>query len=226
MRKGTDLITLDTLIELRACKEGREFFAEHHPDGGEYQEVLNAACEHGRPDFASWLLRELGPTDDVLAVDEIKTDGSVVFAGKIVVGRSIKAGWSIEAGGSIEAGKSIKAGGWIKAGWSIEAGGWIKAGWSIEAGKSIKAGGWIKAGGSIKAGWSIEAGGSIEADEWIEAGGSIEADEWIKAGYDSGIYAGLKAKLSDKSNRTVTAKIKPDNLMCGEFAPLEDRHEN
>ena len=160
MRKGTDLITLNTLIELGACKEGLEFFAEHHPDGGEYQKVLDTACEHGHPDFASWLLDKLGPTDAVLAVDEIKTDGSVVFAGKIVVERSIEAG------------------------------------------------GCINAGGSIKAGW------------WIKTGGCI------KAGYDSGIYAGLKAKLSDKSNRTVTAKIKPDNLMCGEFAPLEDSHEN
>lgn len=70
MRKGTDLITLDTLTELGACDEGKEFFAEHHPEGGEYQKVLDAACEHDHSNFAGWLLNKLGPTDAVLDVDK------------------------------------------------------------------------------------------------------------------------------------------------------------
>ena len=202
MRKGTDLITLDMLEKLGACDEGKKLFAEHHPDGDEYQKVLDIACEHDRPDFASWLLSKLGATVDVLTVDEIKTDKAVVFAGKIVAKFSIEAGGPIVTGGPIVAGGSIVADG------------------PIEAGGSIETGGPIKAGGPIVAGSLIKADGPIEAD-W-----SIVAGSLIKAGYGFGIYAGLKAKLSDKSNRTVIAKIQPDNLMCGEFAPLEDSHED
>lgn len=220
MRKGTDLITLDMLEKLEACDEGKKFFVEHHPGGGEYQKVLDIACEYDHADFASWLLDKLGATVDVLTVDEIKTDKSVVFAGGIIAESSIEAGGQIQVGRSIEAGETIRAGKLIKAGKSIEAGLLIKAGGRILAGRSISAGWSIETGELIRAGEQIQAGWSIRAGWSISAGWSIET------GKDFGIYAGLNVGLSNKAFRTVSAKIKPDNLMCGEFVPLEANHED
>ena len=63
----------------------------------------------------------------------------------------------------------------------------------------------------IKAGYGIEAGGGIEAGDGIEAGGGI------KAGCGYGIYAGLRVKVTNREYRTIRAKNKPDNIMCGEW---------
>ena len=63
----------------------------------------------------------------------------------------------------------------------------------------------------------IEAGCSIKAGCSIEAGCSIKAGEGIKAGEDYGIYAGIKCRLSLRDWRKISAKSKPENIMCGEW---------
>ena len=74
-------------------------------------------------DFASWLLHEVGPTDDVRTYeDQIDDENmSICFAGTLILkkgakvkcieaGLGIKAGWGIKAGCGIEAGEGIEAG--------------------------------------------------------------------------------------------------------------------
>lgn len=156
---GKFIITREMLAEqYGACTEGMELFDRNHPDGkGEYQTLLDEACAADRADFASWLLDKVGPTEDVLELDEINDpDRSIVFAGTVKIAKSAVL-------------KSINAGGRIDAGWDINAGG------------------------------SINAGGNIEAGDFF------------------GIYAGLRVRITDHRYRTVRAKSKPNNLMCGEF---------
>ena len=64
----------------------------------------------------------------------------------------------------------------------------------------------------------------IKAGYGIEAGDGIEAGRGIKAGEKFGIYAGLKVRI-DSDARRVTAKNKPDNLMCGVYVPINDDEE-
>ena len=245
---GKCIITRDHLAQLGACESGMDFFDQTYPEGkAEYQDMLDKAVAGGRTDYAAWLLEEVGPTEDVLEVEEINSkELDVVFAGRVcvklgIIVRRLIAGWGIEAGCGIEAGEGIKAGCGIKADWGIEAGWGIKAGcgieagWGIEAGEGIKAGcgieaGWgieagcgieagegIKAGCGIKADWGIEAGWGIKAGCGIKAGWGIEAGEGIKAGWEHGIYAGLRVKVTNREYRAIRAKNKPDNIMCGEW---------
>lgn len=64
--------------------------------------------------------------------------------------------------------------------------------------------GCIKAGGGIEAGWGIDVGGGIEA------------------GDEFGIYAGLHFRITNKTQRKIIAKERPENIMCGEFEEKKD----
>ncbi|WP_010276544.1 hypothetical protein [Paenibacillus senegalensis] len=145
--KGTDLLTVDQIKSYDPCSEGYKFFLTHFPDGGEYQAILDKCCEAGRSDWAEWLIRKVGPTEDVREYDEhvSSTELSIVFAGRVVfkLGAVVKrliAGLGIEAGEGIEAGWGIEAGEGIKAGWGIKAG----EGYGVFAGLRIRLSMWSR----------------------------------------------------------------------------------
>ena len=102
-------ITKELLREKGACAAGymgflKEFPEEKYPDGVEYQDLLDC-CAEKRFGYGSWLLSEFGRTDDVRKVDgDLITEKSIIFAGRLEVSRSIKAGEGIEAGWGIKAG--------------------------------------------------------------------------------------------------------------------------
>ena len=86
--------------------------------------------------------------------------------------------------------------------------------------ESIRVGADIKAGGDIEAGGYIKAGGDIEAGAFIKGGG------YIKAGNDYGIYAGLNVRLSEQEQYGyITAKAKPQNIMCGNWKEEDKLNE-
>ena len=115
---GKFIITRDRLAQLGACKSGMDFFDKTYPDGqAEYQDMLDKAVTGGHTDYATWLLDKIGPTEDILEVEEInEKELDIVFAGRIfiklgvvvrrlIAGEGIEAGWGIKAGEGIEAGK-------------------------------------------------------------------------------------------------------------------------
>ncbi len=232
-------ITKELLKEKGACAAGyRDFLKEYpvdkYPDGVEYQELLDCCAEKDFS-YGSWLLGAFGKTDEVRKIDgDLIVEKGIIFAGQLEVKGCIEAGEDIEAGCGIKAGCGIEAGCGIKAGEDIEAGRGIKAGDGIEAGYGIKAGwgieaGWgIKAGDGIEAGWGIEAGngiksvGGIKAGWSIKAGWGIEAGDGIEVGDEFGIYAGLCCRITNKTQRKIIAKNRPENIMCGEFEEKKD----
>ena len=190
-------ITKELLKEKGACADGyRDFLKEYpvdkYPDGVEYQELLDC-CAEKNFEYGSWLLEMFGRTDEVRKIGgDLIIEKGIIFAGQL------------EVKGCIEAGRGIKAG------WGIEAGDGIKAGWGIEAGRGIKAG------------WGIEAGDGIKAGRGIKAGWGIEAGDGIKSGDEFGIYAGLRCRITNKTQRKIIAKKRPENIMCGEFEEKRD----
>ena len=88
--------------------------------------------------------------------------------------------------------------------------------------KGIIFAGRLEVKGCIKAGWGIKAGRGIEAGEGIEAGCGIEAGMGIEAGDEFGIYAGLRCRITNKTQRKIIAKNRPENIMCGEFEEKKD----
>ena len=196
-------ITKELLKEKGACAAGyRDFLKEYpvdkYPDGVEYQELLDC-CAEKNFSYGSWLLGAFGKTDDVRKIEgDLIVEKGIIFAGRLEVKGCIKAGLGIKAGCGIDAGCGIEAGG------------------GIDAGRGIKAGWGIKAGRGIEAGWGIEAGGGIEAGCGIKAGGGI------KAGDEFGIYAGLRFRVTNKTQRKIIAKNRPENIMCGEFEEKKD----
>lgn len=152
----------------------------------------------------------------------IETGSGIEAGNGIKAGLGIKAGWSIRAGKGIETGYGIEAGGGIKAGFGIKADEGIKAGYGIKAGDGIEAGWGIEAGEGIEAGNGIKAGGGIKAGWSIKAGFGIKAGDGIEAGDEFGIYAGLRFRITNKTQRKIIAKERPENIMCGEFEEKKD----
>ena len=56
----------------------------------------------------------------------------------------------------------------------------------------------------------------------LEVKGCIEAGWGIKAGDEFGIYAGLSCRITNKTQRKIIAKERPENIMCGEFEEKSD----
>ena len=196
-------ITKELLKEKGACADGyRDFLKEYpvdkYPDGVEYQELLDCCAEKDFS-YGSWLLGAFGKTDEVRKIDgDLIVEKGIIFAGRLEVKGCIKAGLGIKAGDGIDAGRGIDAGG------------------GIEAGEGIKAGDGIDAGRGIDAGWCIKAGRGIDAGRGIKAGCGIEA------GDEFGIYAGLSCRSTNKTQRKIIAKERPENIMCGEFEEKKD----
>ena len=96
-------ITKELLREKGACAAGymdflKEFPQEKYPDGVEYQDLLDC-CAEKNFSYGLWLLSEFGRTDDVRKVDgDLITEKSIIFAGRLEVSGSIKAGEGIKAG--------------------------------------------------------------------------------------------------------------------------------
>ena len=68
----------------------------------------------------------------------------------------------------------------------------------------------------------IKAGRGINAGLGIKAGCGIKAGWGIKAGDEFGIYAGLRFRITNKTQRKIIAKNRPENIMCGEFEEKKD----
>lgn len=64
--------------------------------------------------------------------------------------------------------------------------------------------------------------GQLEVKGCIKAGFGIEAGNGIKAGDEFGIYAGLRCRITNKTQRKIIAKERPENIMCGEFEEKSD----
>ncbi len=193
---GEYYITKELLKQHSPCIDGYRWFCENYPNGGKYQEILDKLCADNRFNDACWLLDEMGATTDELEINTLEDDNKLIcFAGSVIVENRIKV-------------ESIRVGGGIKAGWYIKAGEGINASWYIKAGEDIVA------GGDIKAGWGIKAGGDIKAGGYIEAGN------------DYGIYAGLNVRLSEQEQYGyITAKEKPENIMCGNWKEEDKPNE-
>ena len=68
----------------------------------------------------------------------------------------------------------------------------------------------------------LEVKGCIKAGYGIKAGWGIEAGMGIEAGDEFGIYAGLRCRITNKTQRKIIAKNRPENIMCGEFEEKKD----
>lgn len=64
--------------------------------------------------------------------------------------------------------------------------------------------------------------GQLEVKGCIKAGWGIEAGDGIEAGCEYGIYAGLRCRITNKTQRKIIAKKRPENIMCGEFEENKD----
>ena len=123
-------ITLDDIGG--ACSEGLQWFEQNFPNGGEYQVVLDALAKENYIDWAQWLLSRFGHTDAVQEIqDDLTSEASIFFAGRINVKGNIKVKKYLFVGWEIECGEGIKCG------WGIECGWGIKCGRGIECGEGI-----------------------------------------------------------------------------------------
>lgn len=167
------------------CANGFRWLLRHHPEGLDYQPLLDALVADGRTGDACWLLDQFGATREVLRVDHLM-DADRVFAGSIEVAGDIDVSGLLRAGGAIRAGDGILVDG------SIDGGAHLEAGWGIRAGGDIVAAGAIRAGESLLAAGELKAG----SDYGIYAGLQVQRASW------------------DTCARVSAAAV-PDNLLSG-----------
>ena len=189
-------ITKELLKEKGACAAGyRDFLKEYPVDkypDGVEYQELLDCCAEKNFSYGSWLLGAFGKTDEVR-----KIDGDLITEKGIIFAGQLEAKGCINAGNGIEVGDGIEAGG-------------------------VNAGNGIEVGGGIKAYYGIKAGDGIKARYGIEAGWGIEAGDGIDTGDEFGIYAGLRCRITHKTQRKIIAKKRPENIMCGEFEEKSD----
>ncbi|MCW5654231.1 MAG: hypothetical protein KIT53_10845 [Hydrogenophaga sp.] len=119
------------------CAQGFRWLLRHHPDGHDYQPLLDALVADGRVDDACWLLDQFGPTHAVLRLDRLAGE-AIVFAGSLDVRGDIDVGTVLRVGRTLRAGGYVRVGGAARAGGDIVVDGGLETG-SIEAGGDVHA---------------------------------------------------------------------------------------
>jgi hypothetical protein len=177
------------------CADGFRWFLRHHPDGSDYQGVLDSLVEAGRVDNAAWLLEQFGATHTLVEVDLLEVD-ALVFAGGVDArrgvdvagllraGRFVRSGGGIHAGDALVAGEDLRAAGAIRAGGPIEAGGDVQARWGIAGGGLLRAGGNLKATGDVRCEGDFVVGGSVHVEGDLHVRGDARVGKGIRVSGD------------------------------------------
>lgn len=167
------------------CADGFRWFLRHHPQGNDYQPVLDALVADGRVEDACWLLAQFGPTHAVLRLDSLSCE-AIVFAGAIEVRGDIEAGTLVRAGRGIRAGGAIRAGRDVVAGEAIVAGGAIEA-VSLHAGgdlqaASVLADGAVRVGGQLRCARELVCRRDLDVGAQASVGGVLVVDGEVRVG--------------------------------------------
>ena len=173
------------------CAMGYRWFVRNDLGGKDYQSALDTQVRAGRVEDARWLLKNFGPTHNVLEVEHLEAD-NLVFAGTVIVhgevrvpglllvGRSLQAGAGIHAG-TVEVGEDINSGGAIVCSEQLSAGGHIKAAWRVECQGAVRA-------DALRTGWELRCEGDVHLQSSAHIGQDVDVQGALHCG--KGLRAG------------------------------------
>lgn len=216
-------ITRDFIRSKRPCSNGYRWYLKRQEAVSGYQRLLDDLVLEGRVADACWLLDQLGPTDDVLTVDEWSAE-ALVFAGTVVCRRSLdvdtvlRTGGALTVMGGIRAGTLLQVGGELRTGGAVQCGGAMKVGSDARIGWSLNVAEGLTVGGGLRVGWDLFAAGQAHVEGQVNVGQGLvaEADFVCHAGMRTGADLTVAGSLDVSQGVWAAGSIRGGrHLQCG-----------
>jgi hypothetical protein len=192
------------------CTEGFRWYLRNHRNGSDYQQVLDDLVRDGRTDDACWLLDQFGPTNAVLALEELECD-AIVYAGSLEVRRRIDVGSVLRVGGSIRCAGSVRTGMHAIAGEDIRAAGGLNCAGDLSCAGSLLADWHVTVGGRMQCG-DVKAGAGVRCSGSMNVAGVVFAKGDLQVGADCTVKA-----LSVRGGVDIAGSLRASHgVICGE----------
>lgn len=186
-------ITQNFIKAKQPCASGYRWFLRRQEFGSSYQTLLDDLVRDGRVQDACWLLDQLGPTSDVLRIDEIDAP-ALVFAGHVEcagsasvdtvlrTGRGLSARGGVSAGERLQIGENLHVEGAVQCYGSVHLGGDARIAWSLRVKAMLQCTGSLRCGWELATGAKAHIGGEAVIGHDVTIEGGLLCDRGLKAG--------------------------------------------
>ncbi|MFC7411436.1 hypothetical protein [Hydrogenophaga atypica] len=215
-------ITRDFIRSKRPCTDGYRWYLKRQETLSDYQALLDDLVAAGRLDDANWLLDQLGPTDDVLRLDELDAP-ALVFAGSVEcrgsmevdgvlrTGRSLSVGGGVRAG-SLKAGEDLRVSGALQCAGPLQVASDMRIGWSLQVAQALRCGGSLRVGWDVDIQGDVRVEGRIHAGHGVVVGGQLACQGGIRTGDDLSVTGAIEVAQGVESAGSVRTQ---SHLQCG-----------
>jgi hypothetical protein len=188
-------VALDFIRSKRPCSDGYRWLLRRHETRSNYQTLLDELVAQGRAADACWLLDQLGPTDEVLSVDNLCAD-ALVFAGTVTcrgsadvggllrVGRRLKVDGGLRVEGDLTVGEELRVAGAVHCAGHTDIGSDARIGWSLSVGRAFTCGGRARVGWDAEISGPARIQGSTVVGQALTVGEDFECLSTVKTGGD------------------------------------------
>jgi len=215
-------ITRDFIRSKRPCTDGYRWYLKRQERLSDYQALLDDLVAAGRLDDACWLLDQLGPTDDVLQLDELDAPalvfaGSVECRGSLEVDTVLRTGRSLNTIGGVRAGtlhvgEDLRVGGALQCAGALKVASDTRIDWSLRVGQAMRCGGHLRVGWEAEVGGDLRVGGRIHVGHGIVVAGQLACQGGVRTGDDMTVAGGLDVALGVETAGSVRTQ---GHLQCG-----------
>lgn len=215
-------ITRDFIRSKRPCADGYRWYLRRQETLSDYQALLNDLVAAHRLEDACWLLDQLGPTDDVLHLEDFDANalvfaGSVTCRGSLEVDTVLRTGRSLHVGGGIRAGtlqvgEDLRVGGALQCAGAVQVASDTRIGWSLRAGQALRCGGHLRVGWDADVDGDTQVGGRIHIGHGLEVGGRLWCHGGVRTGGDVTVAGALEVGQGVETAGSVRTQ---GHLQCG-----------
>lgn len=188
-------ITRDFIRTKRPCADGYRWYLRRKEAVSDYQCLLDDLVAEGRITDACWLLDHLGPTDDVLSIDELSADvfvyagtvhcrGSAEVSSLLRVGRSLTVGGGVRVQGDLSVGEELRVAGAVSCDGAVKIGGDARIGWSLTVGGALACEGRVRVGWGADITGAARIQGNTHVGHGLSVGEGFECLSTVKTGGD------------------------------------------
>lgn len=215
-------ITRAFIRSKRPCTEGYRWYLKRQETVSDYQALLDDLVAADRLEDACWLLDQLGPTDDVLHLDDGDAP-ALVFAGRVEcrgslevdtvlrTGRSLNIGGGLRVG-RLQVGEDLRVGGALQCAGALQVGADTRVGWSLQVGQTLRCGGHLRVGWDADVAADLHAEGRILVGHGLLVGGHIACKRGVRAGGDVTVAGALEVAQGVQTGGSVRTH---GHLQCG-----------
>jgi predicted acyltransferase (DUF342 family) len=215
-------ITRDFIRSKRPCTDGYRWYLKRQETLSDYQALLDDLVAAGRLDDACWLLDQLGPTDDVLHLDQLDVQ-ALVFAGSVEcrgsldvdtvlrTGRSLNVGGGVRAG-ALQVGEDLRVGGALQCAGALQVASDTRVGWSLRVRQALRCGGHLRVGWDVGVEGDMRVEGRINVGHGVVVGGHMWCQGGVRTGGDLAVAGALDVAQGVETAGSVRTQ---GHLQCG-----------